>query len=109
MEGEAHAKVFSIFSKPFVELRPSAPARNIANGDRDGLLLADDNHQSLAARDARVEQVSLQHRVVLGQDGYDDGWILRALALVDSGGISRDQRVPLAKAVGHRAPGEAGL
>ena len=32
-----------------------------------------------------------------------------ALALVDGGGIGRDQRVELAEAVGHRAPVEARL
>jgi hypothetical protein len=30
-------------------------------GDRDGLLLADENHQPLAARDAGIEEISLQH------------------------------------------------
>ena len=54
--------------KPFVELRPASPARNVANRDRDGLLLADENHEPLAASDASVEEISLQHRVVLGHN-----------------------------------------
>ena len=45
--------------------------------------------------------------VVLGQDRNDHGGILRALALVDGGGVGGNQRVKLAEAVGHRAPVEA--
>src|SRR5271157_5123843 len=73
--------------KPLVELRPSPPARYIANGDRDGLLLTDENQEPLAARNPGVEQISLQHRVVLGEDRDDHGGIFSALALVDGGGI----------------------
>jgi hypothetical protein len=53
----------------------------------DGLLLADKDHQPLAASNAGVEEVSLQHGIMLGQDRDDHGWILRTLALVDGGGI----------------------
>src|SRR5208282_4247143 len=74
-------------AEPLVELRPASPARNIANGDRNGLLLADENHEPLAAGEAGVEQISLQHWVVLGHDRDDHGGILRALALVDGGGV----------------------
>ena len=49
----------------FVELRPASPARNIANCDRDGFLLANENDKALAARDAGVEEISLQHCVPL--------------------------------------------
>ena len=41
--------------QPIIEFRPASPARNIANGDRDGLLLADENHELLAAGEAGVE------------------------------------------------------
>ena len=79
-------------SEPFVELRPAPSSRDIANGDGDSLLLADENHQPLATRDAGVGEISLQHRVVLGQDGNDHGGILRAPALVDGGGVGGNQR-----------------
>src|SRR5271165_3349840 len=46
-------------AKPLVELRPASSARNIANGDRNGLLLADENDEALAAGEAGVEQISL--------------------------------------------------
>jgi cytochrome c len=37
---------------------------------------------------------------VLGHDGDNDGWIFRTLALVDCGGIGRNQHVEFAKSVG---------
>jgi hypothetical protein len=37
---------------------------------------------------------------VLGHDGDNDGWIFGTLALVDCGGIGRNQHVELAKSVG---------
>ena len=46
----------------------ASPARYIANGDRDGLLLTDENQEPLATGDAGVEQISLQHCEVLGED-----------------------------------------
>jgi hypothetical protein len=78
--------------KPFVELRQPSPSRNVANRDRDGLLQADEDHEPLAARDASLEEVSLQHRVVRGQDGNDHGRIFGALTFVDGGGIQTRPR-----------------
>src|SRR5208282_5412270 len=95
--------------QPIIEFRPASPARNISNGDCNGLLLADENHELLATGNAGVEEIPLQHRVVLGHDRDDHGGILRALALVDGGGVGGDQRVEFAEAVGHRAPIEARL
>jgi hypothetical protein len=71
--------------KPLVELRPAAPARNVANCDRDGLLLADKDHERLTAGDAGVEEISLEHGIVLGQDGmitagYSEPWLLWMVA-----------------------------
>ena len=53
--------------------------------DRDGLLLANENDKALATRDAGVEEISLQHRVVLGEDrdddaGYSEPWFLWMVA-----------------------------
>src|ERR1044071_5181849 len=45
----------------------AAPAH--AHCDRDGLLLADQHDQPLASGHAGVQQVPLQHDVVLGQHG----------------------------------------
>src|SRR4029077_12465599 len=88
--------------KPLVELGPASPTRNIANRDRDGLLLADKDPEPFAAGNASVEEVSLQHGIVLGQDRDDHGGILRALALVDGGGVGGRQGVPLDAAGGAR-------
>src|SRR5208337_601019 len=63
----------------------------------------DENHEALAAGDAGVEKVPLQHGVVLGQDWDNHGGILGALAFVDGGGVGRNQRVEFAKPVGHRS------
>ena len=35
--------------KPFVELRPASPPRNVANRDRDGLNLAHKDHEPIAS------------------------------------------------------------
>ena len=53
-------------TQPLAELRPPPPARDVAHRDGDGLLLPDQHDQPLAAGDAGVEQVPLQHGVVLG-------------------------------------------
>ncbi len=49
--------------QPLAQLRPPPTARNILHSDRDGLGLADEHDQLLAASDAGVEQVPLQHDV----------------------------------------------
>jgi hypothetical protein len=46
-------------------------------------------------RVAGVEEVALQHGVVLGQDGDHDGRVFGALALVNRRGICRHQGVEL--------------
>ena len=65
--------VIGAASQPFTQLRPTAAACNTTDGDRDSLALADQNDQSFAASDTRVEQIALQHRVVLGDDRDNDG------------------------------------
>src|ERR1035437_5648828 len=85
--------------QPFVQLVPPAPTRHVTNGDGHRLLLADQNNQLLTACHSGVEQVPLQHGVVLRQYGDDDGGILRALAFVNCRSVSRHQRVELAEAV----------
>ena len=53
-------------AQPLVQLRPPSAARHILYCNGDGLLLADEHDKPLAAGHAGVEQVPLQHRVVLG-------------------------------------------
>jgi len=53
------------------------------DGDRDSLALTDQNDQSFAAGDTRVQQIALQHGVVLRHDRDNDDRVFRALALMD--------------------------
>ncbi len=39
--------------------------------------------QILASRDARIEQIPLEHHVMLSMNGYDYSWELAPLTLVD--------------------------
>jgi hypothetical protein len=59
--------------------------------------VADENHKPLATRDAGVEEISLQHCILLREDRDDHDGIFRPLALVDGGGIGGNQRVKLAE------------
>src|SRR5262249_28768475 len=52
-------------AQPPAQLRPSPPARDVAHRDGDGFLLPDQHDQPLAACDAGVEKVPLQHGVML--------------------------------------------
>ena|GEM_PF-2307842 len=51
------------------------------HGNGEGLRLADDHHQTLTARDCRIQKIALEHRVVLGSQGYDHRRELRAWLL----------------------------
>jgi hypothetical protein len=64
--------------------------------------------KALATSDAGVEQITLQHRVVLRHDRDHDGRVLRALALVDGRGVGRHQGIKFAKAVSDRSSIETG-
>ena len=85
--------------EPLPELGPPPSPGDVLHGDRHRSLLADEHHQPLAARHAGVEEVPLQHGVVLGHERDDHAWILGALALVDRRGVGGHQRVQLAEPV----------
>src|SRR5215472_18660990 len=89
-------------SQPLTKLRPPPAARNTMDSDRHCLALADQNDQSFAAGDTGVEQIALQHGVVLRRDRDHDSRVFRALTLMDRRGVSRHQRVQFAKAIGNR-------
>src|ERR1039458_6813029 len=59
--------------QPFVLAWSPTTASHVTNGDGHRLLLADQHNQPLAACHSGVEQVPLQHGVVLRQYGDDDG------------------------------------
>jgi hypothetical protein len=81
----------------------AAPSRNISDRNGDGLLLADQHHEFLASGDAGVDQIPLQHGVVLGHDGNEHRCVFRSLALVDGHRVSGNERVEFAEPVGHGA------
>jgi len=62
-------------------------------------LLSDHHDQSLAPGDPGVEQITLQHGVVLRHDRNYHSRVFRALALVDGCGVSRQQGVEFAEAI----------
>src|SRR5262249_12854049 len=72
----------SVF-QPFAQFRPPPPFPRSLHGDRQRLPLSDQHHQPLAARHPRVNQIPLQHRVVLGAEWDDDRGVFRPLTLVD--------------------------
>jgi hypothetical protein len=78
--------------KPFLEFRPASATRDIRYRDRDHLFLAGENDEALTARDAGIEEITLQHCAVLGENRDDHGGIFGALTLVDGGGIGGNQR-----------------
>src|SRR3984885_1651735 len=94
-----HVTLRDIRAQPFRKLRPTPPARDVTHSDSDGLLLPNQNHKPLAAGDAGVEQITLQHGIVLRHDRNYHGWVFRALALVDACGVARHHGVELAKAI----------
>ena len=66
------------------------------------LAAADQHHQLLAARDAGVEQVALQHHEMLRVQRDHHRGILRALRFVDRQRVGQSQLVQFAEIVGHR-------
>src|SRR5208282_1812363 len=87
--------------QPLPQLRPPPPCPRSLDGDRQCLSLSDEHHQPLAARHAGVDQVPLQHRVMLGAERNHDGWVLRSLALVDRRRVGKNQLVEFGEAVDH--------
>ena len=73
--------------QPLPQLGRPPLATTAADRDLERPPLAEQDHQALAAGDAGVEQVALEHRVVLRAQGEDHGGVLAALGLVDGGGV----------------------
>lgn len=51
----------------------------VLDGNLDGALVGDEHTELAGARDGGVEQVALEHHIVLGEEGDDDGGKLGAL------------------------------
>ena len=51
--------------KPVFEFRPSPAAGGVAHRDRRGFFLPHNHDKALAAGEARIEEIALEHGVVL--------------------------------------------
>ncbi len=72
------------------------------HGDGDGALVAHQDNEFGGARHTGVEQVALQHHVVLRQNWNHHHGELRALRLVDAHRVGMDQFVQLRELVTHQ-------
>src|SRR5580692_1057591 len=88
--------------KPFTQLRPAPPARDVLDGDRHRFLLPEQDDELLAAGDPGVKQIALQHHIVLRRDGNDDSGKFRALRFMDRRRVSEDDLVEFAEGIGDR-------
>jgi hypothetical protein len=84
------------------------PPQTLRYRDGDGFPLTHQNDKPLTASDAGIEQVTLQHRVMLRHDrdhksGYSEPWLLRIVRR-----IGRYQGIKVAEAIGDRSPLELG-
>src|SRR5438105_1201220 len=67
----------------------TASVSALPDRNRERLPLPDEYDKALPARHPRVDEVPLEHRVVLSAERDHDGWVFRALALVDCGRIGK--------------------
>src|SRR5271156_471179 len=85
--------------QPLSQLGPSPSCLCPLDRDRQRLALPDQDDQTLASRYSRVDQVPLQHRVMLHGQRDHDSRVLRTLAFVDRRRVGEHQFVEFAKTV----------
>src|SRR6516225_6385424 len=85
--------------QPFCQLRPPPSPRDIAHRNGDGLLLSNQHHEPLPSGDAGVEEIALQHGVMLREDWDNHGGIFRPLALVNGRRVGRHQHIEFTESV----------
>ncbi len=86
-----HATLRDVRAEPFRQLRSTPPARDVAHCNSDSLLLPNENDKPLASCDPGVEQITLQHCVVLRHHRNNRSRVFLALALVDARGVCRHE------------------
>src|SRR5207248_8693371 len=89
--------------EPLAELRPAALLLPTAHRHRERPLLPDNDDEPLAARHAGIDEIALQHRVMLRGQRHDDRGVFGTLALVDRRRIGECQRVELATVITYDA------
>src|SRR6516164_8306267 len=85
--------------QPFSEFRPSPPSSRSLNANCQCLSLPDEHDEALATRHPRIDQISLQHRVMLRPQRDDYRRVFRALALVDCRRVGQHQLIELTKTI----------
>src|SRR5262252_8328980 len=91
--------MIAINMETVAQFRPTPPCPSSFHGDRQRLPLSNEYHQTFAARYSRIHEVPLQHRVMLSTEWDYDGWIFRALALVNRRCIGEHQLIQVAEPV----------
>jgi hypothetical protein len=95
--------------EPFPQFRPALSCPRSLNRDRQCLPLPDKDNEAFAARNPGVDQISLQHRIVLRRQRDHHCRVFRALALVDCRRIREHQLIQLPKTVCDIAAVEIGV
>src|SRR5215469_17383043 len=86
-------------AQPFCQLRPPSPPRDVAHRNGNGLLLSNHHDEPLPSGDASVEEIALQHGVMLSQHWDYHGGIFRPLAFVNGRRVGRHQHIEFAESV----------
>ena len=90
LDSDEHAKdLIAASSQPLTKLRPPRRPETPLTAIATALGWPTRNDQSFAAGDTRVEQIALQHEVVLRRDRDHDSRVFRAVTLMDRRGVSR--------------------
>src|SRR5437763_17171615 len=90
-----------LLHQPLPQLPPSPARWGALYRDRQRLPLSNQHDEALAPGHTGVDQVSLQHPVVLGGDWDDHSRILGSLALVDRHGVGQHQLIEFGEPVNH--------
>ena len=98
---KATSAALSGSAQPFPKFRPASSARDILDGDRHGLLLAEQDDKPLATGNASIEKVAFQHHIVLRRYRNDDGGIFRPLRFMGGRCVSEDHLVEVAEGLGY--------
>ena len=81
------------------ELGPSPAAGGVADGDRGGFSLPHNDDKTLATGEARIEEIALEHGVMLRYERQHHRRIFGSLRFVDGDGIGKNKIVELAASI----------
>src|SRR5260364_290780 len=67
-------------------------------------LLSNQHDETLAARNAGINQIASERRIMLSAQWDNNHWIFRALGFVNRGGVAQRQLIRFAEAISDHAP-----